>query len=132
MVSLRFVGTAGDICLVYMKRKIKKFRFGLKQIIGEVTTGLLTTLVLTFLANQGWLPDNVMLIINIVLIVGNILLIRKMWSWGVFYTVGWLIGSFIFFKIGLFNTWQIILYLALPIVALIVRVATSLKRSIAG
>jgi hypothetical protein len=115
-----------------MKRKIKKFRFGLKQIIGEVTTGLLTTLVLTFLANQGWLPDNVMLIINIVLIVGNILLIRKMWSWGVFYTVGWLIGSFIFFKIGLFNTWQIILYLALPIVALIVRVATSLKRSIAG
>ena len=104
-----------------MKRKIKKFRFGLKQIIGEVATGLLTTVILTLLSNQGWLPDKVLLVINIILIIGNILLIRQMWSWGVFYTVGWLIGSFLFFKIGLFNTWQIILYLALPIFALIQR-----------
>ena len=116
---------------MFMKRKIKKFRFGLKQIIGEVATGLLTTLVLTFLSNQGWLPDKVLLVINIILIIGNILLIRQMWSWGVFYTVGWLIGSFLFFKIGLFNAWQIILYLALPVFALIMRVATSVKRSIA-
>jgi hypothetical protein len=114
-----------------MKRKIKKFRFGLTQIIGEVATGLLTTVILTLLSNQGWLPDKVLLVINIILIIGNILLIRQMWSWGVFYTVGWLIGSFLFFKIGLFNTWQIILYLALPIFALIMRVATSVKRSIA-
>ena len=113
-------------------KKIKKFKFGLKQVIGEVATGLLTTLVLTILANQGWLPDNVLLIINIVLIIMNILLIRKMWSWGVFYTVGWLIGSFVFFQIGLFSTWQVILYLVLPIVALLTRVVSSVKRSLAG
>jgi len=113
-------------------KKIRKFKFGLKQVIGEVATGLLTSLVLTILANQGWLPDNVLLIINIVLIIGNILLIRKMWSWGVFYTVGWLIGSFIFFQIGLFSTWQIILYLVLPIAALFMRVVSSVKRSLAG
>jgi hypothetical protein len=111
-------------------RKIKKFKFGLKQILVEIVTGLLTTLVLTLLANQGWLPDNVKLIINIVLIIGNILLIRKMWSWGVFYTVGWLIGSFLFFQIGLFSVWQIILYLALPIAALLMRVITSVQRSL--
>jgi hypothetical protein len=113
-------------------KPIKKFRFGLKQVFTEVVTGLLTTMILTFLSNQGWLPDNVLLIINIILIVMNLLLIRKMWSWGIFYTVGWLIGSFIFFKIGMFNTWQIIIYLVLPIVALFFRVVTSLKRSIAG
>jgi hypothetical protein len=113
-------------------KKIKKFKFGLKQVIGEVFTGLLTTFVLTMLANQGWLPDNVLLIINIVLIVGNILLIRKMWSWGVFYTVGWLIGSIVFFQIGLFSTWQIILYLVLPIAALVMRVVSSAKRGLAG
>ena len=112
-------------------KTIKKFKFGLKQIIVEVATGLLTTFVLTILANQGWLPDNVLLIINIILIIMNILLIRKMWSWGVFYTVGWLIGSFVFFQIGLFNTWQIILYLVLPIVALVIRVVSSAKRSLA-
>ena len=113
-------------------KTIKKFKFGLKQVIVEVATGLLTTFVLTMLANQGWLPDNVLLIINIILIIMNIVLIRKMWSWGVFYTVGWLIGSFVFFQIGLFNTWQIILYLVLPIVALVIRVVSSAKRSLAG
>ena len=113
-------------------KTIKKFKFGLKQVIVEVATGLLTTLVLTLLGNQGWLPDTVLLIINIFLIVGNILLIRKMWSWGVFYTVGWLIGSFVFFKIGLFSTWEIIMYLVLPIAALFMRVVSSAKRSLAG
>ena len=102
------------------------------QVIVEVATGLLTTLVLTLLSNQGWLPDKVLLIINIILIIMNILLIRKMWSWGVFYTVGWLIGSFVFFKIGLFSTWQIILYLVLPIAALVLRVVSSVKRSLAS
>ena len=113
-------------------KTIKKFKFGLKQIIVEVATGLLTTFILTILANQGWLPDKVILIINILLIIMNILLIRKMWSWGVFYTVGWLIGSFVFFKIGLFSTWQIILYLVLPIMALVIRIVSALKRSLAG
>jgi hypothetical protein len=119
----------GALCF-YMK-KAKKFKFGLKQIILEVVTGLLTTLVLRILANQGWLPDKVLLCINIILIIGNILLIKKIWSWGVFYTIGWLIGSFIFFEIGLFETWDIILYLILPIAALIIRVTLALKRSIA-
>ena len=113
-------------------KTIKKFKFGLKQVIVEVATGLLTTVILTMLANQGWLPENVLLIINIFLIVGNILLIRKIWSWGVFYTVGWLIGSFVFFQIGLFSTWQIILYLVLPVVALVLRVVSAVKRSLAG
>jgi hypothetical protein len=118
----------GALCF-YMK-KVKKFKFGLKQIVLEVVTGLLTTLVIKILANQGWLPDKVLLFINIVLIIGNILLIKKMWSWGVFYTVGWLIGSFIFFKIGLLGTWDIILYIILPIAAVIIRLTLSLKRSI--
>jgi hypothetical protein len=116
---------------IFCMKKIKKFKFGLKQIIFEVVTGLLTTLVLGILTNLGWLPANVILIINIILIVGNILLIRKMWSWGVFYTIGWLIGSFIFFKIGLFETWDIVLYILLPITVLVVRVALAFKRSIA-
>jgi hypothetical protein len=113
-------------------KKIKKFKVGFKQVIIEVATGLLTTVVLTFLSNQGWLPDKFLLIINIALIILNILLIRKMWSWGIFYTIGWVIGSFVFFQIGLFNTWQIIIYLVLPLLALFFRVGSSVKRSIAG
>ena len=111
-------------------KKVKKFKFGLKQIILEVVTGLLTTLILKIIANQGWLPDKVLLCINIILIIGNILLIKKMWYWGLFYTIGWLIGSFIFFEIGLFETWDIILYIILPIAALIIRVTLTFKRRI--
>ena len=54
-------------------KTVKKFKFGLKQVIVEVATGLLTTFVLTILSNQGWLPDKVLLIINIFLIIMNII-----------------------------------------------------------
>ncbi len=113
-----------------MKRRVKKFKIGLKQIIIEVLSGLLTTFILTFLTNQGWLPYYVRLGINIFLIIGNILLIRKMWTWGLFYTVGWVIGSFIFFELGMFGIWEFILYIALPLLALLARGVVAIKRAV--
>jgi hypothetical protein len=110
--------------------KIKKFKVGLKQIIIEVVSGLLTTLILKFLSNSGILPDNVALFINIFLIIGNILLAKSMLSWGMFYTVGWLIGSWVFFEIGLFEPWDFVLYIVVPIVVIVARVTLVIKKSI--
>jgi hypothetical protein len=110
-------------------KKIKKFKIGLKQIIIEVVTGLLTTLGLQLLTNSGFLPSYIITIINILLIVFNIFLIKAMWSWGLFYTVGWLIGSFIFYKAGLFGTWDFILYILLPLAVIVVRATVAVKRS---
>jgi len=115
-----------------LKKKVNKFKFGFKQIIIEVLTGLLTTFVLAWLTNQGYLPDTVTRVINIILIIMNILLIKSMLSWGVFYTIGWLIGSVIFFEIGLLGTWDIILYIVLPVAVLIVRLFIAVKRSVAA
>ncbi len=113
-----------------MKRRVKKFKIGLKQIIIEILTGLLTTFILTFLTRQGWLPYYVRLGINIFLIIGNILLIRKMWSWGLFYTLGWVIGSVVFFVLGMLTTWEAILYIVLPVLALLARTIVTVKRVI--
>ncbi len=115
-----------------MKRRVRKFKIGLKQIIVEILTGLLTTFILAFLTRQGWLPYYVRLGINIFLIIGNILLIRKMWSWGLFYTRGWVIGSVVFFKLGMLNTWEIVLYIVLPVLALLARTVVTVKRAIAA
>ncbi len=112
-------------------KTIRKFKVGLKQIIIEVVTGLLTTLALNWLAHMGWLPDKAALVINILLIIMNILLAKSMLSWGIFYTLGWLIGTYIFYQLGLLGTWDFILYFVLPIVILIFRVAITLKKSFA-
>ena len=117
-----------------MKSKsLKKFKLGLKQIIVEVITGLLTSLVLSLVSNAGWLSDNIRLYVNIFLIVGNILLVKSMLSWGMFYTVGWLIGSILFYKIGLVGTGttDFIIYIILPIAVLAFRIIWTVKRSLA-
>jgi len=116
-----------------IKKKAKKFRIGLKQIIIEVLSGLLTTFVLTWLANAGYLPENVALAVNILLVLGNILLIKSMWTWGFFYTIGWLIGSFIFLRLGMLSgTWDIILYIVLPVAALTARFFFAVKKRLAA
>jgi hypothetical protein len=113
-------------------KKLRKFKLGLKQIIVETITGLLTSLILSLLADAGWLPDNIRLYVNIFLIIGNILLVKSMLSWGVFYTVGWLIGSIFFYRIGLFGTgiWDFILYIVLPAAVLVCRLTIGIKRSL--
>jgi hypothetical protein len=110
-------------------KKVKKFKIGLKQIFIEVVTGLLTTVGLQILTNSGILPSYIVAIVNVFLVVLNIFLIKAMWSWGLFYTVGWLIGSFIFFKTGLFSTWDFILYIVLPLAVIVIRATLAVKRS---
>ncbi len=117
-----------------MKSKhLKKFKLGFKQIVAEIVTGLLTSLILSLLTNAGWLSGTWQMIVNIILIVMNILLARSMLSWGVFYTVGWLIGSTIFFEIGLFGTgtWDFVLYIVLPVLVLAFRIVMTVKKAIA-
>ncbi len=111
-------------------RSLTRFKIGLKQVIIETAVGLLTTLILLGLTRYGIFPTNVQLFINIFIIVGNILLIWSMLSWGIFYTLGWLIGSVIFFQIGLVQSWEIIVYLILPGVVLIARVILMLKKKL--
>jgi hypothetical protein len=114
-----------------MKSKsLKKFKLGFKQIIVEMFTGLLTSLILSLLSKAGWLPDNIRLYVNIFLILGNLILIKSMLTWGFFYTIGWLIGSFFFFGIGLLSpgVWDIILYILLPVAVLLARLVFAVKR----
>ncbi len=109
---------------------MKKFKLGLKQILIEVVTGFLTTLVLNALSNAGFLPENIALFVNIFLIVSNIILAMSMLSWGLFYTVGWLIGSLIFFEAGMLGSWDFILYIILPLIVIVARITIMLKKSI--
>jgi hypothetical protein len=105
----------------FVKKRARKFQLGLKQILFEVATGLLTSFILNWLTTQGYIPGNIALIINIVLILGNILLIKSMWSWGIFYTIGWLIGSVFFYEFGLLNVLNIVIYIVLPVAVSVLR-----------
>ena len=116
----------------YIKKKVKKFRLGVKQIIFEVVSGIITAFILRWLTNIGFIPGNISLLVNVILIFGNILLIRTMWSWGLFYTIGWIAGSVVFYLFGLLDLLGIIVYIVLPAATMVTRFVVAIKRSIAG
>jgi hypothetical protein len=51
--------------------------------------------------------------------------------WGIFYMIGWLIGSFIFLILGLLETWDIVLYIILPVVIIAGRIMMAVKKVMA-
>lgn len=116
----------------FVKKKTRKFKLGLKQIIFEVATGLLTSFILRWLTGQEIIPGNIALIINVILIFGNILLIKSMWSWGIFYTIGWLAGSIIFYELGMLDFLSVVVYIVIPAAVIVIRLIVAVKRSVAG
>jgi hypothetical protein len=83
---------------------MKKFKTGLVQAVSSVVLGLVLTAAVGYLAKNGWLPDYSVIILSVFNIIANLLTLRKMRGWGIFYTLGWLGGSLLFKLLGLMDT----------------------------
>jgi hypothetical protein len=100
---------------------MKKFHFGLKQVIIEIILGFLTPLILKLPVYTGLVPKDALIWINLIIIILNVIMIFSMRSWGIIYTLGWLLGSFVFMQLGLLDTFSILLYIVAPICLLALR-----------
>jgi hypothetical protein len=100
---------------------MKKFRVGLKQVIIEIILGFLTPVILKLPVYTGLVPKETIIWIDLIIVVLNIIMIFSMRSWGIIYTLGWLLGSFVFMELGLLDTLSILLYIAAPIALLALR-----------
>ena len=76
---------------------MKKLKSGFLQAISSVIIGFLVTAV------------------------ANVITLRKVRSWGIFYTLGWLGGSFLFKEAGLLETFDFVLNIIAPIGILFTR-----------
>lgn len=98
---------------------MSKFKRGIKKAFAEIIGGIVITPIINAFATTGLLPIFLVVLINVI---GTIVLIFSMRSWGFFFALGWLVGFYIFFSSGLLQPLDIFLYLVLPVTFLVVRV----------
>ena len=107
-------------------KPVKKLGSGLKAAIIGVVFGIILTFLINFMVEVGWLPDFAQPVFSVVSIIGNILTLTKMRSWGIFYTVGWLSGSFLF--MGMMSTTDLVLNIVVPILIFLIRFVLWVKQ----
>jgi hypothetical protein len=100
---------------------MKRLKSGLFQAILSVLIGLSLTALVGFCGNQGWIPSYSLLILSFFNIAANIFTMNKMRSWGIFYTFGWLVGSFVFNALGFLEVTDLIFNIIIPMVILAAR-----------
>jgi hypothetical protein len=102
-----------------IKKPVRRIKNGFRQAVISVIIGLLLTWVIDFLVARGTLPAYSATVFGIINIIVNLISINKMKFWGIFYTVGWLAGSILFFNI--FSTSDYIFNLIAPILMFAIR-----------
>ena len=106
---------------------MSEFEIGFEQAVAEIISGFITPIIIDAFAQTGLIPQYYLTILSLIVILGNITFIILMSSWGIVYTLGWLFGSFLLLYSGLLGTIDLILYIVLPIIFLVLRVAILIK-----
>ena len=106
---------------------MKRLKSGLYQAISSVLIGLILTASVGFCTRQGWIPSYSPLLLIVFNIMANIFTLNKMRRWGIFYTLGWLAGSFVFDAVGFMETTDLIFNILAPVILFLVRLLLWLK-----
>jgi hypothetical protein len=100
---------------------MKKFSVGLIQVIIQIILGFLTPLIIKLPVYTGLVSKDALPWIDLIIVALNIVMIFSMRSWGLIYTLGWLLGSFVFLQLGLLDTTSILEYIVAPVALLFLR-----------
>lgn len=108
---------------------MKKLKSGFLQAISSIILGFIITGAVQFCAKEGWIPSYSTVILSVFNIIANIITMRKVRGWGIFYTLGWLAGSFIFKEVGLLETIDFVFNIIAPICILFARLVIWVRDS---
>ncbi len=108
---------------------MKKLKSGFFQAIWSIIIGFIITAAVQLCVKEGWVPAYSTVILSAFNIIANIFTLRKVRGWGIFYTLGWLAGSFIFKEVGLLETIDFIFNIIAPICLLFVRLLIWIRDS---
>jgi hypothetical protein len=105
---------------------MKRIKKGFIQAIVSIITGILLTWVITFLVNKTVIPGYSIIIFTTLSLIANIISINKMGRWGLFYTIGWLVGTLLFKE--MLSTTSFILNVIFPVLILIIRATEKIRQ----
>ncbi len=95
------------------------FQRGMKEAIAGIIGGIIIYALLTESAKDGLIPSNYVILFTIAGFLSSILLMFSFATTGIIFTLGWIFGAFLLKDI--LGTFDFVVYLVAPIVALIIR-----------
>jgi hypothetical protein len=98
---------------------MKKIKNGFLQAIISIVTGIILTIILNFLVEEGIIPGYSLLLFTAFNVIANLLTIQKMRYWGLFYTLGWLVATLLFS--AELSTTELVLNTVFPVLILATR-----------
>lgn len=107
-----------------------EFREGFKGAIIGVICGVIISAFLFVIKSSALVPPSYMglfSLFEIVSLVGGIILITQMESWGIGYLIGWLFGMWIMSYSGLVENWLVVLYFVVGGLVLIGKILQKIK-----
>jgi len=100
-----------------------------EAIIGALAGFFLST-ILAVIPELLSMPDSyvgIFQLLDVVFLIGSILVILKMETWGIGYLAGWLFGTWIMSIAGLVEEWLFTVYVVVGIIALITKILGKAK-----
>lgn len=97
-----------------------KFIAGFVRVLVEAIGGIITPTLLNAFTDQA--PLWVTLLFGLVLLVGgNIALAAAMPSWGILFTLGWILGAWLLVTSGVIGVGGVLMWVVLPTIVLAAR-----------
>ena len=99
-------------------------------LIGGVL-GIFLSAILGVIPNLPSIPASyisIFQLFEVVFLIGSILIILKMESWGIGYGVGWLIATGVLSSVGLVESWLFTIYVIVGVLVLIGKILQKIKQ----
>ena len=100
---------------------MEEFIRGHRKALAELIGGLSQPILLEMLEINGYVPNGVVQLYYFFNIIAGIAFISKIRSWGFYYLLGWLLGSFAFYAAGHTSEAEFNLYFTIPFFILIIK-----------
>ena len=104
---------------------------GFSEAIVGVVVGIVLSALLGVIPTLSFVPSyfaGICQLLEVISLVGGILLIFAMESWGLGYLLGWLFGMWIMSNTGLVESWLFTLYAVVGVVVIVVKILEKVEK----
>lgn len=106
---------------------------GFRNAIVGVLLGIIFSTILGAISKIPSVPPQyvgIIRLIQVVYLVAGILVILAMESWAFWYLIGWLLGIWIMYSVGLVESWLFVVYAIIGVVVLVVKILRKARHSL--
>jgi uncharacterized membrane protein YeaQ/YmgE (transglycosylase-associated protein family) len=106
------------------------FQRGMGEAIAGIVGSIILSAILSSFAQDGLIPSNMVFIFTLAGFIGAIALIFSFKTAGFIFILGWTFGAWLLKD--MLSTFDFIVYFVAPILALVIRIALSIKKNFSG